>query len=76
MDGSQSSVGLAVKKAGCLCRGKPIWAADEWKDITTRVEKLPVKVHHVPRSWANEKHQHNEQVDQVAQIEVPKIDLD
>ncbi|RMC19098.1 hypothetical protein DUI87_03702 [Hirundo rustica rustica] len=62
------------------CRGKPIWAADEWKDIVTRVEKLPVKVRHVdahiPKSWANEEHQNNKQVDQAAKIEVSKIDLD
>ncbi|RMB97340.1 hypothetical protein DUI87_26155 [Hirundo rustica rustica] len=35
------------KKANWQRRGKPIWAADEWKDIATRVEKLPVKVRHV-----------------------------
>ncbi|RMB94611.1 hypothetical protein DUI87_29426 [Hirundo rustica rustica] len=48
------------KKASWQHRGKPIWAADEWKDIATRVEKLPVKVRHVdahvPKSWANEEH--------------------
>ena len=80
MDGSQSSVGLAGKKADWQRRGKPIWATDEGKDIATWVEKLPVKVCHVdprvPRSRANEEHQHNKQVDQVAQIEVSKIDLD
>ncbi|RMB89034.1 hypothetical protein DUI87_34604 [Hirundo rustica rustica] len=54
------------KKANWQHRGKPIWAADEWKDIATRVEKLPVKVchvdAHVPKSRANEEHQNNEQV--------------
>ncbi|KAM7028751.1 uncharacterized protein M8220_014540 [Acridotheres tristis] len=64
------------KKANWQCRGKPIWAADEWKDIRPRVEKLPVKVCHVdvhvPRSQANEEHRHNEEA---AQIEVSKIDL-
>ncbi|RMC19074.1 hypothetical protein DUI87_03678 [Hirundo rustica rustica] len=54
------------KKANWQHRGKPIWAADEWKDIATRVEKLPVKVRHVdahvPKSRANEEHQNNEQV--------------
>ncbi|RMB97036.1 hypothetical protein DUI87_26483 [Hirundo rustica rustica] len=54
------------KKANWQRRGKPIWAADEWKDIATRVEKLPVKVRHVdahvPESRANEEHQNNEQV--------------
>ncbi|RMC05618.1 hypothetical protein DUI87_17708 [Hirundo rustica rustica] len=68
------------KKANWQHRGKPIWAADEWKDIATRVEKLPVKVcyldAHVPKSWANEEHRNNEQVDQAAKIEVSKIDLD
>ncbi|RMC10223.1 hypothetical protein DUI87_13024 [Hirundo rustica rustica] len=52
----------------------------EWKDIATRVEKLPVKVRHVdahvPKSRANEEHRNNEQVDQAAKIEVSKIDLD
>ncbi|RMC09724.1 hypothetical protein DUI87_13511 [Hirundo rustica rustica] len=68
------------KKASWQRRGKPIWAADEWKDIATRVEKLPVKVRHVdahvPKSRANEEHRNNEQVDQAAKIEVSKIDLD
>ncbi|RMC01108.1 hypothetical protein DUI87_22374 [Hirundo rustica rustica] len=35
------------KKANWQRTGKPVWAADEWKDIATRVEKLPVKVRHV-----------------------------
>ncbi|RMC12135.1 hypothetical protein DUI87_11270 [Hirundo rustica rustica] len=55
------------RKANWQRRGKPIWAADEWKDIATRVEKLPVKVHHVdahvPKSRANEEHRNNEQLD-------------
>ncbi|RMC06467.1 hypothetical protein DUI87_15902 [Hirundo rustica rustica] len=54
------------KKANWQRRGKPIWAADEWKDIATRVEKLPVRVRdvnaHVPKSRANEEHRNNEQV--------------
>ncbi|RMC19503.1 hypothetical protein DUI87_04115 [Hirundo rustica rustica] len=62
------------KKANWQRRGKPVWAADEWKDIATRVEKLPVKVRHVdahvPKSWANEEHNNNEQVDQAVMIEV------
>ncbi|RMC03471.1 hypothetical protein DUI87_20670 [Hirundo rustica rustica] len=53
------------KKANWQRRGKPIWAANEWKDIATRVEKLPVKVRHVdahvPKSRANEEHRNNEQ---------------
>ncbi|RMC20576.1 hypothetical protein DUI87_01427 [Hirundo rustica rustica] len=68
------------KKANWQPRGKPIWGADEWKDIATQVEKLPVKVRHVdahvPKSQANEEHRNNEQVDQAAKIEVSKIDLD
>ncbi|RMC22022.1 hypothetical protein DUI87_02893 [Hirundo rustica rustica] len=68
------------KKANWQRRGKPIWAVDEWKDIATRVEKLPIKIHHVdahvPKSRANEEHRNNEQVDQAAKIEVSKIDLD
>ncbi|RMC18270.1 hypothetical protein DUI87_04152 [Hirundo rustica rustica] len=66
------------KKANWQRRGKPIWAADEWKDIATQVEKLPVKVHHVdahvPKSRANEEHRNNEQVDtpQWRQQVVPK----
>ncbi|RMC19797.1 hypothetical protein DUI87_03362 [Hirundo rustica rustica] len=68
------------KKANWQHRGKPIWAVDEWKDISTRVEKLPVKVRHVdahvPKSRANEEHRNNEQVDQAAKIEVSKIDFD
>ncbi|TRZ11241.1 hypothetical protein HGM15179_015857 [Zosterops borbonicus] len=68
------------KKANWQHRGKPIWAAEEWKDFATRVEKLPVKVRHVdahvPKSRATEEHQDNEQVYQAAKIEVSKIDLD
>ncbi|KAF4797053.1 hypothetical protein TURU_077953 [Turdus rufiventris] len=67
-----------LKKANWQHKGKPIWAADEWKNIATRVEKLPMKVRHVdahvPKSWANEEHQHNEQVDQASKIEVSQID--
>ncbi|RMB95548.1 hypothetical protein DUI87_27658 [Hirundo rustica rustica] len=69
-----------VKKANWQRRRKPIWAADEWKNIATGVEKLPLKVHHVdarvPKSRANEEHRNNEQVDQAAMIVVSKIDLD
>ncbi|TRZ06695.1 hypothetical protein HGM15179_020413 [Zosterops borbonicus] len=66
------------KEANWQHRGKPIWAAEDWKDITTRVEKLPVKVcrvdAHVLKSRANEGHRNNEQVDQAAKIKVSKID--
>ncbi|RMC00195.1 hypothetical protein DUI87_22797 [Hirundo rustica rustica] len=79
-NGLSWSLWQKVKKANWQPRGKPIWAADEWKDITTRVEKLHVKVHHVdahvPKSWANKEHRNNELVDQAAKIEVSKIDLD
>ncbi|TRZ10533.1 hypothetical protein HGM15179_016574 [Zosterops borbonicus] len=68
------------RKANWQRRGKPIWAADIWKDIASRVEKLTVKVRHVdahvPKGRANEEHRNNEQVDQAARIEVSKIDLD
>ncbi|TRZ16151.1 hypothetical protein HGM15179_010966 [Zosterops borbonicus] len=61
-------------------RGKPIWAAEEWKDIAAQLEKLPVKIRHVdahvPRSRANEEQQNNQQVDQAAKIGELKIDLD
>ncbi|RMC01134.1 hypothetical protein DUI87_22400 [Hirundo rustica rustica] len=63
---AQATEGEGGKKANWQRRGKPIWAADEWKDIATRVEKLPVKVRHVdahvPKSRANEEHRNNEQV--------------
>ncbi|RMB98168.1 hypothetical protein DUI87_25649 [Hirundo rustica rustica] len=68
------------KKANWQRRGKPIWAADEWKGTATQVEKVPVKVRHVdahvPKSQANEEHRNNKQVDQAAKTEVSKIDLD
>ncbi|RMC22174.1 hypothetical protein DUI87_03047 [Hirundo rustica rustica] len=54
------------KEANWQPGGKPIWAAKEWKDIATRVERLPVKVRHVdahiPKSRANEEHRNKEQV--------------
>ncbi|RMC05691.1 hypothetical protein DUI87_17776 [Hirundo rustica rustica] len=57
------------KKANWQCRGKSIWAADEWKDIATRVEMLLVKVRHVdahvPKSRANEEHRNNKQIDYI-----------
>ncbi|KAK4832385.1 LOW QUALITY PROTEIN: hypothetical protein QYF61_022240 [Mycteria americana] len=61
-------------------RGKPIWAAALWQDIAARVENLVVKVPHVdahvPKSWATEEHENNQQVDQAAQTEVAQVDLD
>ncbi|RMC05536.1 hypothetical protein DUI87_18732 [Hirundo rustica rustica] len=68
------------KEANWQHGGKQIWAAKEWKDIATRVERLPVKVRHadahIPKSRANEEQRNNEQVDRAAKIEVSKIDLD
>ncbi|RMB89095.1 hypothetical protein DUI87_34553 [Hirundo rustica rustica] len=68
------------KEANWQRGGKPIWAAKEWKDVATRVGRLPVKVRHIdahiPKSRANEEHQNNEQVDRAAKIKVSKIDLD
>ncbi|GAB0203617.1 hypothetical protein GRJ2_002827300 [Grus japonensis] len=68
------------KRNNWQCRGKPIWAAPLWQDIAARLEKLVVKVHHVdahvPKSWATEEHQNNQQVDQAAKIEVAQVDLD
>ncbi|GAB0190434.1 hypothetical protein GRJ2_001508700 [Grus japonensis] len=62
-------------------RGKPIWAAPLWQDIAAQLEKLVVEVchvdAHVPKSWATEEHQNNQQVvDQAAKIEVAQVDLD
>ncbi|RMB99094.1 hypothetical protein DUI87_24282 [Hirundo rustica rustica] len=70
------------KEANWQHGGKPIWAAKEWKDIATRVERLPVKVRHVdahiPKSRANEEHRNNEQLDgpmmpQAIRAEMPPI---
>ena len=68
------------KKGNWQRRGKPIWAATLWQDIAARIEKLVVKVRHVdahvPKSWATEEHQNNQQADQAAKIEVSQVDLD
>ncbi|GAB0208306.1 hypothetical protein GRJ2_003296300 [Grus japonensis] len=68
------------KRSNWQRRGKPIWAAPLWQDIAARLEKLVVKVCHVdahiPKSWATEEHQNNQQVDQAAKIEVAQVDLD
>ena len=62
------------------CRGKPVWAAELWQDIASRVENLVVKVHHVdahvPKSRATEENQNNQQADQAAKIKVAQVDLD
>ncbi|KAK4831166.1 hypothetical protein QYF61_015636 [Mycteria americana] len=61
-------------------RGKPIWAAELWQDITAWVENLVVKVchidAHIPKSCATEEHQNKQQVDQAATVEVAQVDLD
>ncbi|RMC18991.1 hypothetical protein DUI87_03590 [Hirundo rustica rustica] len=68
------------KKANWQRRGKPIWAAEIWQDIPARVEKLIMKVRHVDahvsKSWANEEHHNNEQVDKAAKVKVSQVDLD
>ncbi|GAB0202217.1 hypothetical protein GRJ2_002687300 [Grus japonensis] len=68
------------KRSNWQRRGKPIWAAPLWQEIAARLEKLVVKVRHVdahvPKSWATEEHQNNQQVDQAAKIEVAQVDLD
>ncbi|KAK4825180.1 hypothetical protein QYF61_024660 [Mycteria americana] len=68
------------KQSNWQCRKKPIWAAALWQDIAALVENLFVKVCHVdahiPKSWATEEQQNNQQVDQAAKIEVAQVDLD
>ncbi|PKU33638.1 hypothetical protein llap_16056 [Limosa lapponica baueri] len=68
------------KQSNWQHRGKPIWAAELWQDITARIENLVEKVHHVdahvPKSRATEEHQNNQQVDRAAKIEVAQVDLD
>ncbi|XP_039946930.1 transient receptor potential cation channel subfamily M member 6 [Hirundo rustica] len=65
---------------GCATRGKAIWAAEIWQDITARVEKLTVKVRHVDahvsRSWANEEHHNNEQVGALEQAMLDALVMD
>ncbi|KAK4807038.1 hypothetical protein QYF61_018379 [Mycteria americana] len=61
-------------------RGKPIWAAALWQDITARVENVALKVRHVdahiPKSRPTEEHRNNEQVDKAVKTEVAQVDLD
>ncbi|RMC21488.1 hypothetical protein DUI87_02354 [Hirundo rustica rustica] len=65
------------KKANWQRRGKPIWDAEIWQDIATRVERLTVKVRHmnahVSKSWANEEHRNNEQVEKAAKVKVSQV---
>ena len=60
-------------------RGKPVWAAELWKDID-RIKNVVVKVHHVdahvPKNRTTEEQQNNHQVDRAAKTEVAQIDLD
>ena len=48
-------------------RGKYIWAAELRKDIAARTKNMVINVHHVdahvPKSWATEEQQNNNQVD-------------
>ena len=61
-------------------RGKPVWAAELWKDIAARIKNMVVKVRHVdaqvPKSQATEEQQNNHQVDRATRIEVAQIVLD
>ncbi|KAF4801989.1 hypothetical protein TURU_029782 [Turdus rufiventris] len=65
------------KKASWQLRGKPIWAAEIWRDIAIRVESLAMKVQHmdahVPKSRANEKHHNKEQMDRAARVKVSQV---
>ncbi|GAB0208517.1 hypothetical protein GRJ2_003317400 [Grus japonensis] len=67
------------KQSNWQRRGKPIWAGELWQDIAAWLEKPIVKVchvdAHVPKRWATEEHQNNQQVDQAAKIEVAQVDL-
>ncbi|KAK4817080.1 hypothetical protein QYF61_027911 [Mycteria americana] len=55
-------------------------AAVFWQDMAAQVENLVVKVcyvdAHVPKSWATEEHQNNQQVGQAAKTKVAQVDLD
>ncbi|KAK4830543.1 hypothetical protein QYF61_011681 [Mycteria americana] len=68
------------KQSNWQCTGKPIGAAALWQDMAAWVESLVVKAchvdAHVPKSWAAEEHQNNQQVDQAAEIEGAQVDLD
>ena len=67
------------KITGCG-RGKPIWSAELWKDITAQIKNVVVKVRHVdahvPKSRAMEEQKNNHQVDRAARTEVAQKDLD
>ena len=48
-------------------RGRPVWAAELWKDIAARIKNMVVKVRHVdahvPKNRATEEQQNNHRVD-------------
>jgi len=50
-----------------------------WQNITAWLEKLFVKIHHVvahiPKIWATEELQNNEQVGRTAKTEGTQVDL-
>jgi len=46
-----------------------------WQDIAARLERLVVEICHVPKSRATVEHQNNQRVDQVAKIEVARVDF-
>ena len=55
-------------------RGKPIWAAELWKDTAARIKNMVVKLRHVdghvPKSQATEEQQNYHQVDRASRIKV------
>ncbi|KAK4810478.1 hypothetical protein QYF61_004258 [Mycteria americana] len=75
---TQAFLGIQWKRTNWQRRGKPIWAAELWRDIAAQVGNLVVKVRHVnthvPKSLATEEHRNNEQMDQAARIEVAQVD--
>jgi len=67
------------KQSNWQGRGKPIWAVPLWQDIVAWLEDLIVKVRHinahVPKSWAAEECQNDQQVDQAAKSKVAQAAL-
>ncbi|RMB90760.1 hypothetical protein DUI87_32825 [Hirundo rustica rustica] len=62
-DGSCRIVGMKRK-----------WKAAVWSPTRQVAQATEGEDAHVPKSWTNEEHQNNKQVDQAAKIEVSKID--
>ncbi|RMC18945.1 hypothetical protein DUI87_03543 [Hirundo rustica rustica] len=52
------------------------WKAAVWSPTRQVAQATEGEDAHIPKSWANEEHRNNKQVDQAAKIEVSKIDLD